>query len=293
MDKLDTAIQRMQMASELSLAHYKKPILLTYSGGKDSDVCIEIAKSAHIPFEVVNSHTTADAPETVWHIRKKFRELELQGVTCTIEYPYYKGKRTSMWDLIVQKGFPPIRMKRYCCQLLKETAGRGRAIVTGVRWAESLRRKITRGTMEVFGNIKNRIIINDNDDDRRFIEQCQLRAFTIFNPIVDWTDEEVWDYLSAQKVELNPLYSCGFSRVGCIGCPLASSSRRYHEFALYPAYKKMYIHAFDRMLKARAAAGKPKLQWHTGYEVYRWWMEDNPDQLQFDWYEEMVNPEDD
>ncbi len=79
MDKLETAIQRMQMASELSLAHYQKPILLTYSGGKDSDVCIEVAKAAQTPFEVVNSHTTADAPETVYHIRKSFGSWSFRG----------------------------------------------------------------------------------------------------------------------------------------------------------------------------------------------------------------------
>ncbi len=213
-------------------------------------------------------------------------------MSCTIEYPYYKGKRTSMWDLIVQMGFPPYRMRRYCCKTLKETSGRGRAIVTGVRWAESSHRKDTRGMMETKArSMKDKIIINDNDDDRRFIEQCQLKASTIFNPIVDWEDQEVWDFLAGQKVEVNPLYNCGFNRVGCVGCPLASIKLRKFEFSIYPAYKKIYIHAFGRMLKAKAAAGRPNRIWRTGYDVFRWWMDDSPDQMQFDWYEEADNPE--
>lgn len=287
MDKLDMAIERMRMASEISLTHYKQPIMVTYSGGKDSDVCLEIAKIAGIPFEAVNSHTTADAPETVYYIRDRFRGLELDGISCRIERPTYKGRPVSMWSLIPQKLIPPTRLARYCCQVLKETAGHGRAIVTGVRWAESVRRKNTRGVKEVVSKkLSERVIINnDNDDDRRFVEICQMQGSIIINPIVDWEDNDVWDLLHWRGVDANPLYQCGFERVGCIGCPMA---KRQFEFARYPAYKRMYIHAFDRMIEARKAAGKA-VEWKTGYDVYRWWMEDNPDQLQMDWYEEADN----
>ena len=102
MDELDLAVKRLQNASEMSLYLYKKPLLLTYSGGKDSDACIEVAKIAGIPFEVEHSHTTADAPETVRHVRDKFREMELEGIHCEITYPAYMGHRISMWDLTPQ-----------------------------------------------------------------------------------------------------------------------------------------------------------------------------------------------
>lgn len=290
MDKLDLAIQRMQMASELSLAHYGKPILLTYSGGKDSDVCIEIAKAAGVPFEVVNSHTTADAPETVYYIRRRFAGLELDGVHCEIVHPTYKGKPTSMWDLIPQKFMPPTRLARYCCAVLKETAGANRAIVTGVRWEESTKRA-KRGICEtITTKPSDRVILNnDNDDNRRFLEHCQMQGKIVINPIIDWTKAEVWDFLHERGIAANPLYQCGFSRVGCLGCPMAGTKGRAMGFRRYPAYKRLYIHAFDRMLAARTAAGKETSSWRTGYDVYRWWMEDDQDQMQFDWYEEADN----
>lgn len=286
-DKLHNAIERMRMASEISLEHYQKPILLTYSGGKDSDVCIEVAKIAGIPFEVVNSHTTADAPETVRHIRKKFRELELAGIPCQIQYPEYKGNRVSMWTLIPQQGVPPSRIMRYCCAVLKETAGNSRAIVTGVRWAESIRRKNTRGIAETITRDpkKKIMLLSDDDDGRRLIEQCQQKARTVFNPVIDWEDAEVWGFLRERQVETNPLYRCGFDRVGCVGCPMAGRKKRLFEFARYPAYKTMYIHAFDRMLEARKTAGK-ETKWESGREVFRRWMEENPDQLLFEGMED-------
>lgn len=67
MDKEQKAIERIKMASEMSLQHYGRPLVCTYSGGKDSDVMLELFKRSGIPFEVHNSHTTADAPQTVYH----------------------------------------------------------------------------------------------------------------------------------------------------------------------------------------------------------------------------------
>jgi phosphoadenosine phosphosulfate reductase len=138
------SIERLKMASDMSLRYYEKPLMVTYSGGKDSDVQLELAIRSGIPFEVQNSHTTADAPETVLHIRKKFYELELKGIKCTIDKPQYKGNPISMWTLIPLKLMPPTRVVRYCCQVLKEGAGNGRMIATGVRWDESTQRS-TRG----------------------------------------------------------------------------------------------------------------------------------------------------
>lgn len=69
MDLEQKAIKRIQTASEMSLYHYGKPLVCTYSGGKDSDVILELFRRGGIPFEVHNSHTTADAPHTVRHIR--------------------------------------------------------------------------------------------------------------------------------------------------------------------------------------------------------------------------------
>ena len=110
----------------------------------------KLAENAGIPFEIVHSHTTADAPETVYHVRKRAKEYELKGVSYTIHYPTYKGEPTSMWKLIPIKLMPPTRVVRYCCAVLKETTGRDRFIATGVRWAESTARKNNRSSLETY-----------------------------------------------------------------------------------------------------------------------------------------------
>lgn len=287
-DKEQTAIMRLQTASAMSLQAYGLPLVVTTSGGKDSSVCVELAIRAGIPFEVMHNHTTADAPETVYFVRDEFKRLEAMGIKCTLNKPVYKGAPTSMWSLIPQKLMPPTRLVRYCCSVLKEQGGAGRFISTGVRWDESTSRKANRGIYEKIASEKTQKIIlnNDNDDRRMLFENCRLKAKRVVNPIIDWTDSDVWGFLQDAKVPLNPLYSEGFCRVGCVGCPMAGKKRE-KEFARWPKYKAMYISAFDRMLAERKRRGKMQGSWRmgtTGLDVFNWWMEYDilPGQMNFD-----------
>lgn len=279
MDIEKMAFERLRLGAETSERMYNAPLLLCYSGGKDSDTLLQLAINSGINFEVLHNHTTVDAPETVYHIRDTFRRLELQGVKCTVEKPTYKGKPVTMWSLIQQKMFPPTRLIRYCCSVLKEKGGRNRAVATGVRRAESVARS-KRGIYEDFASNKEKKIIlnNDNDDKRRWFERCEKQAKTLVNPLVDWQDDDVKDYIQSEGITLNPLYCEGFRRVGCVGCPMAGK-HRYVEFRRYPTYEKAYIHAFDRMLETRKANGKEGT-WQTGYDVFRWWLEEDFNQYE-------------
>lgn len=279
MDLEQKAIKRIQTASRMSLHHYGQPLVCTYSGGKDSDVMLELFKRSGEPFEVHNSHTTVDAPPTVYHIRQKFKELELQGIMANIEMPAYKGKPVTMWTLIPQKKMPPSRLMRYCCSVLKETKCANRFIATGVRWDESNARA-DRAEYESIAKTKaDKIIVsdevmlmNDNIEKRRITEQCMKKNKMVVNPIIDWKHRDIWEFIQSEHIEYNQLYDYGYKRVGCIGCPMASKGR-WKEFADFPTYRRAYIRAFDKMLEELKATGK-KPKWKTGIDVFLWWMED-------------------
>lgn len=284
------------MASDMSLHHYGKPLVCTYSGGKDSDVMLELFKRSGVPFEAHNSHTTVDAPPTVYHIRKVFRNLELQGIKATIELPTYKEKPVTMWNLIPQKKTPPGRTKRYCCAILKETGCTDRFIATGVRWDESNARAeraayetITRRKIDKIKATDEEIMLmNDNDNRRKITEHCMKKNKMVVNPIIDWTHRSIWDFIQSEHMEYNLLYECGYKRVGCIGCPMAEK-QRWKQFMDFPAYKRAYIRAFDKMVQVLEAEGK-KPKWKNGNEVFLWWMEDKNIEGQMNlWSDDFIN----
>lgn len=264
-----------------------EPYYLCYSGGKDSDTIKILAQLAGVKFEAVHNLTTVDAPETVNYIKSQN--------DVRINYP-----DLSMWKLIEKKLMPPTRLARYCCEVLKERGGKGRMQITGVRWGESNNRAENADVVKILGKPKTilkaaeeqgvehritrqqgMVLNNDNADTRRFVEHCYRTTSTMVNPIVDWTDDDVWAFLHHYGCKSNPLYECGFKRIGCIGCPMASKTR-YMEFARYPKYKRNYIKAFERMLLRRAERGLETTEiWRDGKSVFKWWMKEDPMQLSF------------
>lgn len=257
-NRVDIAIKRIRSFDPLALGIMDQPYYVAYSGGKDSDAIRILCDLAGVKHELRHNHTTVDAPETVRYVRS------IPGIR--IDYP-----EQSMWRLIESKGIPPTRTKRYCCEAFKERGGEKRVVMTGVRWRESANRKKKRGSVEIQGKTKAKLILNaDNDDSRRMLETCRMKGKRVVNPIVDWSDADVWELLDYYGCKSNPLYQCGYHRVGCVGCPV--SSNQFQELEQYPKYKLNYIKAFDRMLARRREKGLTCDSWQTGEDVYRWWI---------------------
>ena len=142
--KIDKSKEILRLASDMSDHYYQKPIIICYSGGKDSDVILRLAMEC-LPFdkfEVLHSVTTVDSPITNKYVNDIFQELKEKGIKCSKSIPTDKnGNPTNMWKLIPEKKYPPTRTVRYCCQELKETKTFNRMAILGVRSDESTKRK--------------------------------------------------------------------------------------------------------------------------------------------------------
>lgn len=283
-------------------AYSDKPYYLCYSGGKDSDVILALAKLAGVKFEAVHNLTTVDAPETIRHVKAQSE--------VRIDKPEF-----TMWQLIVKKRMPPTRLCRYCCSELKERGGRLRMKITGVRWQESNSRKQNRGLINIEGgnkrllkmieeanldveyeiNPKGGLVMNcDNDDSQIFVHRCLRTNSVMVNPIVDWTDDDVWEFLYHYGVEVNPLYEVkeindtycplGENRIGCVGCCMQGRKGMIADFIRYLKYRDNYLRAFKRMQEKRKADGLPPFGYDvygemTAREIMMWWVGDDPRQL--------------
>ena len=94
----------------------------------------------------------------------------------------------------------------------------------------------------------------DNRENARIVEMCYKTHTTLINPIIDWTDAEVWEFIHEYKVPYCELYDQGFKRLGCIGCPMGTVKQRQMEFERYPKYKNLYLLAFQKMIENRGGA---------------------------------------
>ena len=91
----------------------------------------------------------------------------------------------------------------------------------------------------------------DNRENARMVEMCYKTHTTLINPIIDWTDDEVWEFIREYNIPYCCLYDEGFKRLGCIGCPMGSKEQRLHEFERWPKYKHLYMLAFEKMIANR------------------------------------------
>ena len=250
----------MQFAYEIAQGRGLGALYVAFSGGKDSIVIAKLAELSGIPFELHYNITGIDPPEVIYFMRKNYPQLN-----------WHRYKK-SMWQLIVEKKMPPTRIVRYCCSELKEHGGKGRVCVTGVRWAESVTRRKNRRVYEVMARtVKEKMLFNDNAEDRKQFEICQMKSKLVINPIIDWADKHVWEFIHAYNLPYCELYDTGTKRIGCIGCPMSTLSEKEKDFEVYPKFKDMYIQAFDKMLATYTKEPKTKT-WKNGQDVFDWWL---------------------
>ena len=209
--KIDQSIRLLQQVQN---AHPDEVIEIAYSGGKDSDVILQLAKEAGIRYEAIYKNTTIDPPGTIRHA---------QEMGATIIRP----KRTFA-ELIQSSGLPS-RFSRFCCKELKEYKVRDVAVM-GVRRSESTKRaeRYSEPTeCRFYGSKKNHV--------------------EAIYPIIEWTDEDVAAFIADRKIKCAPIYYDEEGifhverRLGCMCCPLASKKKRINGFSNHPGMVRFYL----------------------------------------------------
>lgn len=188
-------------------------IELSYSGGKDSDVILELAKMSGIPYRAIYKNTTIDPVGTIKHCKDKGVEIMKPSA--------------NFFDLVKKKGLPS-RYARFCCEVLKEYKVCDRNI-QGVRRAESAKRAKRYKEPEIC---------------RVYRQGETARSYF---PILEWTDDDVAEFIAERGIKCHPLYydeQGNFHverRLGCIGCPLTATWKRIEGFKKYPKVLKRMI----------------------------------------------------
>ena len=208
--KIDRAIKLLR---SIPLAE-GEAVEVSYSGGKDSDVILQLTKEAGINYRAIYKNTTIDPPGTAAHARQMGAEVMMPD--------------KSFFELMAERGLPS-RWSRFCCEHLKEYKVLDRAI-QGIRRTESTKRAARYKEPELC---------------RSYGKGVKARVYL---PILDWTDQDVADFVADRKIQCHPLYYTNGvfhveRRLGCMGCPLASMTKRLEEFKEHPNLIKAWVRA--------------------------------------------------
>lgn len=122
-------------------------------------------------------------------------------------------------------------------------------MLTGIRWVESARRS-----------------------HRHLTEACLRGGRRSFvNPIIDWSNEDVWAFIRREALPYCSLYDEGFKRLGCMLCPQDSYANAQRDIARWPWIERQWRQIFEEVLIIRRAEGK-RVTFCTGQELFNWWI---------------------
>lgn len=237
-DKIETAIRKIQRMESTALRYSDKGFVVAFSGGKDSQVVMKLAELADVKFEGIYKLTTIDPPENVLFIRHQYPSVQIIRPKLTFS------------QLVDKKGCMPTRHRRYCCSELKENYGAGRVVLTGVRRSESLKRA-DRAEINLRTRRRNPQWTDGSEDEfykyQETVVQClEGKDKLIMNPIIDWNQSDVWQFIEFFDLPMNPVYQMGCSRVGCVLCPLSSIEAKRFEMKTWPKLADRWFRVFVR-----------------------------------------------
>lgn len=258
-EKIEHSLSLIKKAEKLSLAMQPDVgFFVGFSGGKDSQVVLELVRMAGVKYHAVYSVTTNDPAENVRFIKHHYPEVE------------FRMQKESYFQLIAKKGLPTMQ-NRWCCALFKEVVGVGFVVLTGVRREESCKRAGYDEVAQWAKNKKDKKAVDlDKMEENEFQCVSGKDKFMVY-PILEWTEEDVWAFIRKRGLSVNPCYET-HKRIGCVFCPFERAKDIVAYCETHPKLKVAFLHAIERNMERRGDKNKLK----NADDYFDWWLSNKP-----------------
>jgi len=198
------------------------------SGGKDSTVVEHMLRGV-LPYDIMFNNTSNETHHTYQYIKKNYKDVVIVN------------PKKGFYQWCKETKYAPTRFSRGCCTIYKEGQISNNLNdtlkilqATGMRSSESSTRK-------------NYTFLMKNNKWNSY----QNKNWDIINPIIDFTDIDIWSYLFYNKITFNTLYTFGYNRVGCANCPFRSKYELELNKHFLPTYTKHWESVLEYVFKER------------------------------------------
>ena len=237
--KIEYSIDLLRKSEKMALRlDPENGFYLAYSGGKDSQALYHIAEMAGVKFKAHMNLTSVDPPEVIRFVKQHYPDVEL-----------IKPKM-SIYDMALKKHILPTRSFRWCCAEFKEMSGAGKVTLIGIRKAESAsRNKREEISTQIKGKRTEETFDQWSEHQEKMVTCVGGKDKILVSPIIHWTEQDVWEFLNdVVKVPHCKLYDEGYTRIGCICCPMSQKRQKLREIKQYPHVKRRWTQTIQKLI---------------------------------------------
>ena len=237
--KIEYSIDLLRKSEKMALRlDPENGFYLAFSGGKDSQALYHIAVMGGVKFKAHMNLTSVDPPEVIRFVKQHYPDVEL-----------IKPKM-SIYDVALKKHILPTRTFRWCCAEFKEMSGAGKVTLIGIRKAESARRnKREEISTQIKGKHTEETFDQWSEHEEKMVTCVGGKDKILVSPIIHWTEQDVWEFLNdVVKVPHCNLYDEGYTRIGCICCPMSQKRQKLREIKQYPHVKRRWIQTLQKLI---------------------------------------------
>ena len=195
-EKVNQSVQILRQAEE----SYAPDIAFACSFGAEDVVLVDLI-SRHAPSIGIITLDTGRLPQATYDVMDACREK--YGIDIELYFPDAREVEEMVREHGVNLFYHSVENRKRCCEVRKIHPLR-LALAGSKAWVTGLRRQQT-------GSRQNMAAVEDD------------AAFGIkkFNPLIEWSEQEVWEYIRANDVPYNALHDRHYPSIGCEPCTRA------------------------------------------------------------------------
>ena len=179
------------------IARDLRPAALASSLSIEDMVLTDLIGRERLPLEIFVLDTGrlhGDTLDLVERIRGRY------GLAVNLYQPQVRAVGEYVMRFGRDAFYRSVELRKQCCALRK-LEPLGRALAGKQAWITGLRREQAAS--------RAAIAVEERDDQHGVLK---------FNPLADWSEREVWDYVRRHEVPYNRLYDQGYRSIGCAPC---------------------------------------------------------------------------